>query len=55
MRARSRLRGQQVSFESVNDALTKGISMIHQEMSPLPYMTVAQNIFLGREIMNRSG
>jgi inositol transport system ATP-binding protein len=50
-----RLRGEAVSFESVNDALNRGISMIHQEMSPLPYMTVAQNIFLGREILNRFG
>jgi len=50
-----RLRGKPVVFESVNDALTKGVSMIHQEMSPLPYMTVAQNIFLGREILNRVG
>ena len=49
------LRGKQVSFESVHDALTQGISMIHQEMSPLPYMTVAQNIFLGREMKNRLG
>src|SRR5208337_5683132 len=49
------LRGKHVSFESVNDALTQGISMIHQEMSPLPYMTVAQNIFLGREMKNRLG
>jgi inositol transport system ATP-binding protein len=50
-----RLRGQPVSFENVHDALTRGIAMIHQEMSPLPYMTVAQNIFLGREIKNRLG
>jgi len=49
------LRGKPVSFESVHDALTQGISMIHQEMSPLPYMTVAQNIFLGREMKNRLG
>ena len=48
-----KLRGQPVSFESVHEALTQGISMIHQEMSPLPYMTVAQNIFLGRELKNR--
>ncbi|TMA14467.1 MAG: D-xylose ABC transporter ATP-binding protein, partial [Deltaproteobacteria bacterium] len=26
-----------------------GISMIHQELSPIPHMTVAENIFLGRE------
>jgi len=50
-----RLRDQEVAFESVHEALTQGISMIHQEMSPLPYMTVAQNIFLGREIRNRLG
>ncbi|HET7839003.1 MAG TPA: sugar ABC transporter ATP-binding protein, partial [Rectinemataceae bacterium] len=49
------LRGQKVSFESVHDALSRGISMIHQEMSPLPYMTVAQNIFLGREMRNALG
>jgi inositol transport system ATP-binding protein len=50
-----RLRGEEVSFGSVHDALESGISMIHQEMSPLPYMTVAQNIFLGRERLNRLG
>ena len=50
-----RLKGEEVVFESVHDALTKGVSMIHQEMSPLPYMSVAQNIFLGREILNRFG
>lgn len=26
-----------------------GISMIHQELSPIPEMTVAENVFLGRE------
>jgi inositol transport system ATP-binding protein len=49
------LRGKPVRFENVHHALTQGISMIHQEMSPLPYMTVAQNIFLGREMRNRLG
>jgi inositol transport system ATP-binding protein len=29
--------------------LSKGISMIHQELSPIPQMTVAENIYLGRE------
>ncbi|HUI71917.1 MAG TPA: sugar ABC transporter ATP-binding protein [Spirochaetia bacterium] len=50
-----RLRGTQVAFENVHDSLRQGISMIHQEMSPLPYMTVAQNIFLGREVRNKLG
>ncbi|HVO40180.1 MAG TPA: sugar ABC transporter ATP-binding protein [Spirochaetia bacterium] len=50
-----KLRGKEVTFDSVHEALTQGISMIHQEMSPLPYMTVAQNIFLGQEKKNRLG
>lgn len=31
------------------DALEKGISMIHQEISLVPTMTVAENIWIGRE------
>ena len=30
-------------------ALSKGISMIHQELNPIPHMTVAENIYIGRE------
>ena len=31
------------------EALQKGISMIHQELSPIPEMTIAENIYLARE------
>lgn len=31
------------------DALESGISMIHQELNPEPYLTVAESIFLNRE------
>jgi inositol transport system ATP-binding protein len=34
---------------NVNETLKKGISMIHQEILIIPELTVAQNIFLGRE------
>jgi inositol transport system ATP-binding protein len=34
---------------NVNEILKKGISMIHQEILIVPELTVAQNIFLGRE------
>ena len=34
---------------SVHDVLERGISMIHQEIVVVPELTVAQNIFLGRE------
>ena len=45
-------KGRKLELNSVNDALINGISMIHQELSPLPDMTVAENIFLGREDVN---
>lgn len=41
--------GQDVNFSSAREALDTGISMIHQELSPIPEMTVAENIYLGRE------
>lgn len=36
--------------KSVSDAKKLGVSMIHQELSPLKNMTIAQNIFLGNEM-----
>ncbi|MDC7287273.1 sugar ABC transporter ATP-binding protein [Blautia schinkii] len=43
------LEGKEVDFKSARDALDAGIAMIHQELSPIPEMTVAENVFLGRE------
>jgi len=36
-------------LKSVNDALKQGIAMIHQELNLVDTLTVAENIFLGRE------
>ena len=47
--------GQPVTIENTEAALGLGISMIHQELSPIPYMAVAENIFLGREPLGRFG
>jgi inositol transport system ATP-binding protein len=47
--------GQPVTIDTTQTALKLGISMIHQELSPIPYMTVAENIFLGREPLARFG
>lgn len=41
--------GEELKINNVSEALDKGISMIHQELNPVPEMTVAENIFLGRE------
>ena len=38
-----------VRFKSVNEAAAKGISIIHQELSLVGPMSVAENIFLGKE------
>lgn len=43
------LNGKQIEFQNPHQALTHGISMIFQEMSPFPNLTVAENIFVGRE------
>ncbi|CAJ1001882.1 Galactose/methyl galactoside import ATP-binding protein MglA [Brevibacillus aydinogluensis] len=37
--------GEELKLSNVKQALDKGIAMIHQELSPIPYMTVAENIF----------
>ena len=47
--------GKHVKIENTQQALRMGISMIHQELSPEPYMTVAENVFLGREPLGRFG
>jgi ribose transport system ATP-binding protein/inositol transport system ATP-binding protein len=47
--------GKNVHFENVHDSQDKGISVIHQELSLVPTMTVAENIFLGRMPVNRIG
>ena len=41
--------GQKVEIDGVVAARAAGISIVHQELVLVPYMTVAENIFLGRE------
>ena len=41
--------GQPVHFKSPKDAEKHGIVIIHQELNILPDLTVAENLFLGKE------
>lgn len=41
--------GQEVHFSSPKAAIDCGISIIHQELSPVLEMSIAENVFLGRE------
>ena len=43
------IEGQKVKIDGVVAAREAGISIVHQELVLVPYMTVAENIFLGRE------
>ena len=47
--------GKEVAITGVNSARDNGISIIHQELVLVPHMTVAENIFLGREPSGKFG
>ncbi|WP_260854389.1 sugar ABC transporter ATP-binding protein [Paraburkholderia sp. BCC1884] len=49
------LDGQRVAFTSSSDARDHGISIIHQELSLAPNLSVRDNIFMGRELRTRTG
>ena len=42
--------GEVVEFGSINDSESRGIVIIHQELALVPYLSVAENIFLGNEV-----
>jgi len=47
--------GRSRRFARPQDAVTAGIATIHQELSLVPSMSVADNLFLGRERCGRAG
>ncbi len=48
-----RLDGKITRFASTRDALARGIGVIHQELQLFPDLTVAENLFVGRERCTR--
>jgi inositol transport system ATP-binding protein len=44
------LKDKKVKIQNPSMALSLGMAMIQQELSPIPEMTVAENMFLGREV-----
>ncbi|MBB2971921.1 sugar ABC transporter ATP-binding protein [Mesorhizobium sp. RMAD-H1] len=50
-----KLRGNEIELNSPLDALENGIAMIHQELNLMPFMTVAENIWIRREPKNAFG
>lgn len=47
--------GKKIENYSTADALRMGISMIHQELSPVEHRSIMENIWLGREPKNKLG
>lgn len=43
------LRGTECRFKNIRESEETGIAIIHQELALSPYMTIAENIFLGNE------
>ena len=45
--------GNEVSFNNIGESQDAGISVIHKELNMMNHLTVAQNMFIGREFMKR--
>ena len=44
--------GKEVEFKNTKEAQDAGVVIVHQELNMLGHLTVAQNLFIGREFMN---
>lgn len=49
------LEGEKLHIRHAKDAIDHGISMIHQELHPVPYRSVMENIWLGRYPVRKFG
>ncbi|WP_252088278.1 ribose ABC transporter ATP-binding protein RbsA [Salmonella enterica] len=47
--------GKETTFNGPKSSQEAGIGIIHQELNLIPQLTIAENIFLGREFVNRFG
>ncbi len=48
-----RFKGEPRRFRTAHEAMEAGIAMIHQELMPFPDLSIAENIFMGREPAGR--
>jgi len=46
------INGKNVTISNPKESIQNGISMIYQELNPIPEMTIAENLFMGREYTN---
>jgi len=48
-------RGELCKFNNIRSSEKKGIVIIHQELALIPYLSIAENVFLGNEITPHKG
>src|ERR1051325_4256859 len=48
-------KNEEVRFSNPKEAQDKGITIIHQELNLIPYLSITENIFLGRELTTSWG
>ena len=49
-----RIKGREVTLRSTNDAIDSGIETIYQDSALVPQLSIARNLFLGRELRKGS-
>src|SRR5688572_17301159 len=49
------LDGETAAFGTINDSEARGVVIIHQELALVPYLSIAENIFLGNERLRAGG
>ncbi len=49
------LNGEAVEFKNTKESQDKGIAIIHQELNLIGHLSIGENIFLGREPINKLG
>lgn len=47
-------KGKEIDLNNTKEAQELGICIVHQELNLMPHLTVAQNMFIGREFMGKN-
>lgn len=47
--------GKVCQFHNIKESESKGIVIIHQELALIPYLTIAENLFIGNEVTSAKG
>ena len=49
------LDGEKTTITDPDDAMAKGVAMVHQELQPIPARNIAENMYMGRFPVHKYG